>query len=277
MTPREVLIGVGANLERPQDAIHEAIDRLSSCARRTGGELLQQSALIQTRAVAHERQDDYWNAAVRMQVTLEPLKLLDQLQAIEREMGRERKQHWGSRIIDLDLLLDEETILFAPRLCVPHPWLSVRRFALAPCVEIAADWRHPILQRSLKALRADHQRSEIVVTTSQELLAGQPDPAPNPVMQSAKDFFQAESFQPDASHLKWGAEPESPADRTVARLGSDWKNVAAMVVIGELSDMYQQAECLQRLGEIGKPFVACRADGKLLAETVQFVDAGMRS
>lgn len=86
-------------------------------------------------------QDAFLNGAVSIETSLAPESLLDQLLDIERTLGRERTVVWGPRTIDIDLLLYDELRIDTPRLCVPHPRMAVRRFVLAPAVEIAAEWR----------------------------------------------------------------------------------------------------------------------------------------
>lgn len=272
---RDVLIGLGANLGRPQLAIREAIERLDVCAEQMLGELTQTSGMLQTQPVASGRQADYWNAAVRLRLPaeLEPRQLLTQLQAIEQAMGRERKQRWGPRVIDLDLLLDECGIFFEPQLQVPHPWLSVRRFALAPCAELAPDWPHPILARPLSQLLADHERKHIGVLTKKRLLDHEDDPFGAELFHEASEMADAAK---DPS-LHWGDLAHVPqgARRAICRFG-DLEQTAALVVIGDLADLYRRPGCLLRLSQLGKPFVACEAKASALAETVSFVDAAMR-
>ena len=96
----------------------------------------------------------YLNAAAVLETSLAPEALLDEFQRVEAALGRRREAHWGPRTIDLDLLLFDDLVIEAPRLIVPHPWLAVRRFVLAPAVEVAADWTHPVVQWTLGRLLA---------------------------------------------------------------------------------------------------------------------------
>jgi deoxyadenosine/deoxycytidine kinase len=74
---------------------------------------------------------------------LPPRILLDKLQDIERLLGRVRREHWGERTIDLDILLWGDACVLESELTIPHPAMHYRRFVLEPLVEIAADVRHP--------------------------------------------------------------------------------------------------------------------------------------
>ncbi len=97
-------------------------------------------------------QPAFLNGAVWIETTLEPIALLDALQAIERQGGRERLVHWGPRTIDLDLLLYDDLVVSWPRLELPHPRLGYRRFVLEPAAEIASAWRHPLIGWTLGEL-----------------------------------------------------------------------------------------------------------------------------
>ncbi len=81
-------------------------------------------------------QPPFLNAAIKISAELEPLELLDALQRIELELGRVRREHWGARTIDLDILLIEGREISSERLTVPHKFLFERDFALIPLAEI---------------------------------------------------------------------------------------------------------------------------------------------
>ena len=98
--------------------------------------LLRVSSFYETAAWGVENQPDYLNAAVKISTDLEPLKLLDELQRIELELGRVRLEHWGARTLDIDILLAEGLKINSERLQVPHKFLYERDFALIPLAEI---------------------------------------------------------------------------------------------------------------------------------------------
>jgi len=105
-------------------------------------------------------QPDYLNAVARIETCLEPLELLDRLQAIEARLGRERsdEERWGPRLLDLDLLYYGELTIETSRLVVPHPRAEERLFVLEPLAEIAPGLRLPIagipIERRIEELRA---------------------------------------------------------------------------------------------------------------------------
>lgn len=89
-------------------------------------------------------QDRYYNAALRLETTLQPMELLAELQRIEIEVfDRRREVQWGPRRMDLDILLYNDLVMDTPELTIPHPRLHERRFALAPLKEIASAVVHP--------------------------------------------------------------------------------------------------------------------------------------
>lgn len=94
--------------------------------------LLARSAIYETAPVGPSGQTDYLNAVVRLATRLGPFDLLDALLAIEHSRGRIRTERWGSRTLDLDLLLHGDTILQHPRLTLPHPAMLARAFVLVP-------------------------------------------------------------------------------------------------------------------------------------------------
>jgi 2-amino-4-hydroxy-6-hydroxymethyldihydropteridine diphosphokinase len=72
-----------------------------------------------------------------------PLELLDILHAIEAEFGRVRREIWGARTLDLDVLLYSDLIIDLPTLQIPHPRMHERAFVLVPLAEIAPNWIEP--------------------------------------------------------------------------------------------------------------------------------------
>ncbi|MFQ3678943.1 MAG: 2-amino-4-hydroxy-6-hydroxymethyldihydropteridine diphosphokinase [Pseudanabaenaceae cyanobacterium] len=111
------------------------------------------SAWYQTRAIAPDGQaapqPDYWNGCALLATDLPPLGLLQVLLGIERKLGRERHAPWAPRTLDLDLLLYGDRHIQEPELMVPHPRLHHRAFVLQPLCDLAPDWKHPVLQKTI--------------------------------------------------------------------------------------------------------------------------------
>jgi 2-amino-4-hydroxy-6-hydroxymethyldihydropteridine diphosphokinase len=103
-----------------------------------------QSRLYQTPPLGPPGQADYLNAVIRIHTNLDPLMLLGVLQAIESAHGRERRERWGARTLDLDILDIDGCPLCHERLVLPHPELPKRMFVLQPLYDLAPKWRHPV-------------------------------------------------------------------------------------------------------------------------------------
>ncbi len=97
-------------------------------------------------------QRNYLNGAVLVRTSLTPREVLDMVQEIEEEMGRVRTEHWGPRIIDVDILLYGEHIVREDDLEIPHPRMHKRRFVLQPAREIAPKMMHPIKRVTIAQL-----------------------------------------------------------------------------------------------------------------------------
>ncbi|MEY2884161.1 MAG: 2-amino-4-hydroxy-6-hydroxymethyldihydropteridine diphosphokinase [Pseudomonadota bacterium] len=93
------------------------------------------------------------NAAVAVVTALPLPAVLALLKRIERDFGRKRGRRWGDRVLDLDILGAGDTVIAAPGLTVPHPALAARRFVLDPLLDIAPEWRHPVLGATVRQLR----------------------------------------------------------------------------------------------------------------------------
>lgn len=138
MTER-VYLGLGSNLAEPLAQLRAALAALAALPQST---LCAVSSFYASDPLGPADQPRYVNAVAALDTALAPLVLLDALQAIELQQGRERKaERWGPRTLDLDILLFGERLLDEPRLRVPHYHLHARPFVLYPLAEIAPDLR----------------------------------------------------------------------------------------------------------------------------------------
>lgn len=126
-------LGLGANLGERKKNLYAAIEQIKKIR---GVEVLRVSSFYETAAWGVTNQPNFINAAVKISAELEPLNLLDELQKIEINLGRVRKEHWGARTIDIDILLIDGLKINCERLTVPHKFLYERDFALIPLSEI---------------------------------------------------------------------------------------------------------------------------------------------
>lgn len=113
------------------------------------------SALYETASWGTHDQPDFINQVLALETELSPQDLLEGILKIEQELGRERKERWGSRTIDIDILLFGNEIIDDPSLKVPHPFLHERRFSLTPLCELEPYLVHPSLKRPIKELLDD--------------------------------------------------------------------------------------------------------------------------
>lgn len=142
-------IGFGSNVGRRLSYINQALQRLSETE---GVSLTQVSSLYETEPVGDKTQAPFLNGVVAIETSLSPNQLLERLQQIEGQGGRQQRRRWGPREIDLDLLIYDQCCLNTPELVLPHSELHKRRFVLTPFAEIAPDAIHPILQQNIRTL-----------------------------------------------------------------------------------------------------------------------------
>ncbi|TWC40275.1 2-amino-4-hydroxy-6-hydroxymethyldihydropteridine diphosphokinase [Pseudomonas sp. SJZ079] len=136
-----VYIGLGSNLAEPLEQLRGALTALAALPQT---QLLARSSFYASDPLGPADQPRYVNAVAALDSALEPLVLLDALQAIELSQGRERKaERWGPRTLDLDILLFGERLLNQARLTVPHYHMHARAFVLYPLAELAPALRLP--------------------------------------------------------------------------------------------------------------------------------------
>lgn len=130
----DVYISLGSNLGDPLQHLRSAVQAL---VKLPSSQVIAVSSAWRSKAVGPGEQADYLNATLLLQTALPPHDLLDALQDIENKHGRERHVRWGSRTLDLDILLYGARDLSDSRLVVPHPRMTQRNFVLYPLLEIA--------------------------------------------------------------------------------------------------------------------------------------------
>ncbi|HWB24489.1 MAG TPA: 2-amino-4-hydroxy-6-hydroxymethyldihydropteridine diphosphokinase [Chitinophagaceae bacterium] len=138
----------GSNLGDRFTYLNNAAALIQECC----GVIQKSSSFYQTAAWGFTDQPDFYNQALQLHTALQPPQLMQELLRIEEGMGRKRDIKMGPRIIDIDILLVENTIIHTPLLTVPHPFLAERRFALVPLAEIAPGAIHPVLHKTVQQL-----------------------------------------------------------------------------------------------------------------------------
>jgi 2-amino-4-hydroxy-6-hydroxymethyldihydropteridine diphosphokinase len=150
--PHRVHIGIGSNLgDRKANAL-EAMDRMSEL---TDTRIVRASSLYESEPLG-DAKTWFVNSVIELETEMLPDPLLKKLKAIEEAMGRKRVKgkRWGSRIIDLDILLYDQDVVSKKTLKIPHPEMHKRRFVLLPLAELAPQVIHPQLGQSISTLLA---------------------------------------------------------------------------------------------------------------------------
>ena len=119
------------------------------------GNILSTSAIYETEAWGKIDQPSFYNQVLQVQTDYSPNEVLQEILAIELNMGRERIVKYGPRLIDIDILFYNDEVIETPELIVPHPQIQLRRFVLAPLAEIVPKYIHPLLQKTIAELLLD--------------------------------------------------------------------------------------------------------------------------
>lgn len=153
----KVFIALGSNLGDKNKNIDEALKRLKD----NGIKILKLSSIIETEPYGYKDQDKFLNAVCLIETELAPHELLNMLLQIEREMGRVRTIKWGPRVIDLDIIFYDDLIINDENLIIPHPDAHNRIFVMGPLSEIAPDFVHPVLNKTVKEIYLELTKSYI--------------------------------------------------------------------------------------------------------------------
>lgn len=137
---KRVLLGIGTNLGDKKANLEKAVQNIRGIE---GVEVTAVSSFYATAPWGKTDQDEFLNGVVEIETDIPPLELLKKLQEIEIKMGRERKEKWGPRNIDIDILLYGEEVMDLEELKVPHPYMRERLFVLVPLNEIRPDLVFP--------------------------------------------------------------------------------------------------------------------------------------
>ena len=142
-------VALGSNMGDKQGYLDGAVEalRADECVR-----VKKVSAYRVTEPYGGVEQDDFLNAAMEIETLYDPEELLDALHVLEQAARRERLVHWGPRTLDLDILFYDDLVQDDPALILPHPDLQNRDFVLDPMVELAPNFVHPVLHKTMRQL-----------------------------------------------------------------------------------------------------------------------------
>jgi len=144
----KAILLIGGNLGDRTGHLQQAVEQIDKQV----GKVEKISALYETAAWGHVEQPDYLNQALLVSTGMDARTLLQTVLAIEHNIGRIRRQKWGARVIDIDIIFYNDTIINEPDLKIPHPQMQFRQFVLVPLTEIIPDWQHPVLHQSVSTL-----------------------------------------------------------------------------------------------------------------------------
>lgn len=143
-----VFLGLGSNVGNRLENLKAA----QALIHKNVGKIAKKSHVYETQPWGKTDQEAFLNMVIMINTSLDPRDMLDALSKLERELGRERHEKWGPRIIDIDILFYGKRIIRDKGLEIPHPELHKRAFVLIPMLEIAPDYEHPLLKKQIDEL-----------------------------------------------------------------------------------------------------------------------------
>lgn len=153
---RRVYLACGSNIGDKKAHLHAAVDALSADKR---CRVLRVSDWMDTTPYGGVEQADYLNGAFALETLYTPGELLEKLHEIEKAEARERKERWGPRTLDLDILLYEGVVMDTDQLTIPHRDMCNRDFVLRPLAQIAPYERHPVVGKAVMELLAEVEKN----------------------------------------------------------------------------------------------------------------------
>ncbi|MCX7883755.1 MAG: 2-amino-4-hydroxy-6-hydroxymethyldihydropteridine diphosphokinase [Caloramator sp.] len=142
----KVYVAFGTNMGDKNKNIEKAIEMMKD----RGLKVIKISQVYKTEPYGYTAQPEFLNGVLEAITSLDAVDVLKTLLEIEKDMGRVREFKWGPRIIDLDILFFNDDVIDEKDLKVPHPDMQNREFVLKPLCEIAPDFIHPVLKKSIK-------------------------------------------------------------------------------------------------------------------------------
>ena len=147
-----IFIALGANLPSKHGSPEQTLEAAKAALNERGIKVVKSSRTWVTAPVPVSDQPNYRNAVVAVETDLTPRRLFNELKDIEKEFGRTEAEKNAARVLDLDLLAFQNSIIDTQDLIVPHPRMHTRSFVLQPLYEIAEGWVHPVTGRTLSEM-----------------------------------------------------------------------------------------------------------------------------
>tara|TARA_B100000214_G_scaffold358976_1_gene319963 strand:+ start:2367 stop:2852 length:486 start_codon:yes stop_codon:yes gene_type:complete len=146
-----VFLQLGSNMGNRIELLSKAEEKIHNDV----GRIIKKSKIYESTPWKVDGQSNYLNQVIKIDTELDPLNLLRKILLIENDLGRKRLEKWGERLIDIDILFYNDSILETPNLCIPHKHLHERNFVLIPFNDIDAEWIHPKINKSISQLLTD--------------------------------------------------------------------------------------------------------------------------
>ena len=127
-----IILALGTNIEPREQYLKDALAKIVE----NNLKIILESSVYETPAWGGVADQNFLNMCIEVETELEAYELLDTIQKIELELGRVRKEHWGNRTIDIDIITFDDLVFNDDRLIVPHKYIHDRNFVLAPLVEM---------------------------------------------------------------------------------------------------------------------------------------------
>lgn len=150
----EAYLGLGSNLGNRLMNLARSLNKLKLT---DAVHIKKISSVYESEPYGFLDQPYFLNMVLAIETKLEPLSLLNLTQAIEKQLGRKITERWGPRIIDIDILNYNNLIFSHPKLNLPHQQLHLRQFVLLPLKEIAANFVHPKLKKTIDQMLIECQ------------------------------------------------------------------------------------------------------------------------
>ena len=130
-----IILALGTNIEPREQYLKDALAKIEE----NNLKIILESSIYETPAWGGVADQNFLNMCVEVETELDAYELLDTIQKIELELGRVRKEHWGNRTIDIDIITFDDLVFNDDRLIVPHKYIHDRNFVLQPIYELYGD------------------------------------------------------------------------------------------------------------------------------------------
>jgi len=165
----KIYLGLGSNLGNRLVNLTFAIDEIKKSDR---CRVLKSSAVYETTPYGEIKQENFYNAVIEIETALGFFDLFHFIKSIENHAGREdvQKVKWGPRQLDIDIIFYNEFIYEGEMLTIPHKEYSKRDFVLTPLLELAQEFKHPVVKKKLKDIQFETTEKHIISKVKESLL-----------------------------------------------------------------------------------------------------------